>query len=102
MNTGAVMDCDLGIRLVKHSKRNELSIHYAAAREVNSQGFTINAIPCENFRYAHEELHNVGDDFEEEESPQPPPSQPQPQTRESLIEDFSQPIDDEIAEDILM
>ena len=104
MNTGAVMDCDLGIRLVRHSKRNELSIHYAAAREVNAEGFTIHAVPCENFRYAHDHLHNLGDEFDEEETeesrPEVPPPADQPEESWSLINSFNQPIDDEIQEDL--
>ena len=67
MNTGAVMDCDIGLRLVYHSKRKEISIHCAAARETTDAGFTIHAIPGTNFRYAHDTLHNVGDDFKDEE-----------------------------------
>tara|TARA_Y100000114_G_scaffold157286_1_gene188901 strand:- start:7118 stop:8533 length:1416 start_codon:yes stop_codon:yes gene_type:complete len=67
MNTGAVMDCDVGLRLVYHSKRKEISIHCAAARETTDAGFTIHAIPGSNFSYAHNTLHNVGDDFREEE-----------------------------------
>lgn len=104
MNTGAVMDCDLGIRLVKHSKRKELSIHYAAARETEAQGFTIHAVACENFRYAHDHLHNLGDDFDEEsegenrtEVPEP---QPEPERDWSLISSFNQQVGDEIQEDL--
>jgi replicative DNA helicase len=104
MNTGAVMDCDLGIRLVRHSKRKELSIHYAAARETEADGFTINAIPCENFQYAHEHLHNIGDDFEdeggEENRPQVPQPPEQPEESWSLISSYNQPINDEIQEDL--
>mgnify|MGYP001487823397 CR=1 FL=1 len=67
MNTGAVMDCDVGIRIVYHSKRKEISVHLAAARETTDPGFTIHAIPGTNFSYAHDKLHNVGDDFKEED-----------------------------------
>ena len=67
MNSGAVMDCDLGLRLVRHKKLNELSIHYAACRETNAEGFTINALPCHNFSFAGLHLHNVGDDSDEAE-----------------------------------
>lgn len=67
MNTGAVMDCDVGMRLVYHSKRKEISIHLAAARETTDPGFTIHAIPGTNFAHAHDTLHNVGDDFKDEE-----------------------------------
>lgn len=67
MNTGAVMDCDLGLRLVRNKRVNELSIHYAACRETAANGFTIAAIPCTNFEYVGEHLHGVGDDSEEEE-----------------------------------
>lgn len=70
MNTGAVMDCDIGLRLVYHSKRKEISVHCAAARETTDAGFTIHAIPGSNFSYAHDTLHNVGDDFREEEEAQ--------------------------------
>lgn len=66
MNKGAVMDCDLGIHLVMHQKKQELSIHYAAAREIHGKGFTIHARPCENWGYAHDHLHSLGDDAEEE------------------------------------
>jgi len=67
MNTGAVMDCDIGIRLVYHSVKQELSLHLAAARETTESGFTIHAHASENFGYAHDTLHGVGDDFKEEQ-----------------------------------
>jgi replicative DNA helicase len=73
MNTGAVMDCDLGLRLVRNRKLNELSIHFAACRETAAEGFTIAAVPCTNFDYVGDHLHGVGDDSDEdEEAPLPP------------------------------
>jgi hypothetical protein len=66
MNTGAVMDCDIGLRLVYHRKKQELSIHFAAARETTYAGFTINALCAENFEYAHDTLYGVGDDYKDE------------------------------------
>lgn len=74
MNTGAVMDCDVGIRLVYHKVRQEISICLAAARETTDPGFTIHAIPGTNFSYAHDTLHNVGDDFKEAEEGDQTPS----------------------------
>ena len=62
------MDCDVGIRLVHHKKRRELSIHLPAARETTEEGFTINAIVAENFAYAHDGLHMLAEIFNEEES----------------------------------
>jgi len=73
MNSGAVMDCDLGLRLVRNKRVNELSIHYAACRETAANGFTIAAVPCVNFEYVGEHLHGVGDDSEEEVKPILPP-----------------------------
>lgn len=92
MNSGAVMDCDLGLRLVRHKRLNEISIHYSACRETNAEGFTIRAIPCTDFGFSGLHLHNVGDDSEEEEKagkaaedapprempPPPPPPDPPP------------------------
>lgn len=66
MNKGAVMDCDLGIRLIAHHKKEELSIHYSAAREINGAGFTINFKLCENIEFTSRKLHELGDDSEEE------------------------------------
>tara|TARA_Y100000310_G_scaffold315809_2_gene366822 strand:- start:11978 stop:13411 length:1434 start_codon:yes stop_codon:yes gene_type:complete len=68
MNTGAVMDCDLGIRLVKHAAKNEISIHLPAARETTCAGFTINALAAENFEYAGDWLHSIDDICEDEET----------------------------------
>ena len=67
MNKGAVMDCDLGINLVMHKKRKELSIRFSAGRELLADGFTIHAQACENFDYAHDHIHQVGDDGEDED-----------------------------------
>ena len=67
MNTGAVMDCDVGIRLVYHPRKQELSIHLAAARETTDPGFTIHAVASENFQYAHDTLYGLGDVQESEE-----------------------------------
>lgn len=73
MNTGAVMDCDLGFRLVRNAALNELSIHYAACRETDAKGFTIAAVPCTNFDYVGEHLHSIGDDSEDDVKPPTPP-----------------------------
>lgn len=59
MNTGAVMDCDVGIRLVYHKDKREISLHLAAARETLCPGFTIYANAAENFKYAHDDLHGI-------------------------------------------
>tara|TARA_R100000152_G_C6755809_1_gene179552 strand:+ start:1 stop:1098 length:1098 start_codon:yes stop_codon:yes gene_type:complete len=67
MNTGAVMDCDVGIRLVYHKAKQEISLHLAAARETTDDGFTIHALACENFDYAHDTLYAINDVHEEEE-----------------------------------
>jgi len=68
MNSGAVMDCDVGLRLVLHKKLQELSIHYAACRETMAHGFTIHALAATNFEVCnHNILHNVGDDSDEAE-----------------------------------
>ena len=61
MNTSAIQDCDLAIRVVYHRKLNELSLHLPAARETTDNGFTVNAIPGENFSYAHDKLWDVSD-----------------------------------------
>lgn len=66
MNKGAVMDCDLGMKLVLNTKKHELSIVYAAAREVTSKGFTINAKWCEDVSYSGRHLHELGDDYAED------------------------------------
>jgi len=67
MNTGAVMDCDVGIRLVYHKRKQEISIHLAAARETTDEGFTIHALAAENFGYAHDNLYSIGDIMEDPE-----------------------------------
>ena len=67
MNTGAVMDCDVGIRLVYHPKKQELSVHLAAARETTDPGFTIHALASENFGYAHDKLYSLGDVQDEDD-----------------------------------
>jgi hypothetical protein len=112
MNKGAVMDCDLGIRLVYHSKLCELTIRYAVGREVKADGFTINAVPCENFTYAGTHLHDLGDDFKDEEeedpkggkgAPAPAAAQPPAGTRAGFIQQpglrvvRADPIDDDFA-----
>lgn len=66
MNKGAVMDCDLGMKLVLNTKTRELSIIYAAAREITAKGFTIHAEWCENYTYSGDHLHALGDDHAEE------------------------------------
>jgi len=66
MNSQAGMDCDVGIKLVYHKRREELSLHLAAARETTCEGFTINAIAAENFSYAHDTLHQLHDVWEDE------------------------------------
>ena len=75
MNTGAVMDCDVGIRLVYHPKKQEISIHMAAARETTDPGFTIHALAAENFGFAHDTLYSLSDtqDEEDNEGATPPP-----------------------------
>lgn len=87
MNSGAVMDCDLGLRLVRNKRLNELSVHYAACRETAASGFTIAAIPCTNFDYVGEHLHGVGDDSDEEEA-QPLPPRKEADKQESMINDW--------------
>ena len=74
MATGAIQDCDLGIRVVKHAQRQELSLHLAAARETTVSGFTIHAVPGSNFEYAHDHLFEVGDDQGDEEDENVPGS----------------------------
>jgi replicative DNA helicase len=68
MNSGAVMDCDVGIRLIYNKNKEEISIHLAAARETKDHGFTINARASENFSYAHDELYTLEDVYNVEES----------------------------------
>ena len=77
MNTGAVMDCDVGIRLVYHPRKHELSVHLAAARETTDPGFTIHAVASENFQYAHDTLYGLGDvqDSEEDDGAEVPPEE---------------------------
>ena len=70
MNTSAVMDCDLTIRIVYNRAREELSLHLPASRETKDDGFTIHACACENFGYAHDRLWEVGDEDTEENAPQ--------------------------------
>lgn len=71
MNTQAVQDCDLAIRVVYNIKKNEQSLHIAAARETQIPGFTINAVACTNFSYAHDKLWEISDvhDDSEEDNP---------------------------------
>ena len=64
MNKTAIADCDIGLRLVLNKKAHELSIHFAVCREAEADGFTINALACENFEFAGMHLHYVGDDIE--------------------------------------
>lgn len=64
-NKLAVADCDLGIRLVINTRKRELSLHYAVAREAMGDGFTINALACENFEECGTHLWEVGDDYAE-------------------------------------
>lgn len=66
-NSQAAMDCDVGIRLVYHKRKEELSLHLAAARETTVNGFTINAVAAENFSYAHDTLYSLSDVWEDEE-----------------------------------
>ena len=66
MNTSAIQDCDLALRLVKHATKKELSIYFAAARETEFRGFTINANAAEDFSFSSMNLHSIGDDFKEE------------------------------------
>ena len=107
MNTGAVMDCDIGMRIVYHSKRKEISIHLAAARETTDAGFTIHAIPGTNFTYAHDTLHNVGDDFQDEEGGAGSVEVPQPEAPTAAQSPFmtqsrrgaESPADDEFSSD---
>lgn len=83
MNTGAPQDCDLGLHLVMNKKKAELSIHYAVAREARANGFTINALACDNFDYCGDHLWNVGDDADDgkkEGKVEPPPQAAQPQS----------------------
>jgi len=70
-NKMAVMDCDLGINLVLNRKKCELSIRYAVMREGKGEGFTINALPCENFEYTGDHLWQVGDDFDDPKAAAP-------------------------------
>ncbi len=72
MNKGAAADCDLGLRLVMNKQRGELSIHYAVMREATANGFTINALACDNFDLADDPTHlwNVGDDAEQTQAEQ--------------------------------
>jgi replicative DNA helicase len=76
MNSQAVMDCDVGIRLVLRQDRNELSVVLAAARETDDPGFTIHAHAAENFTYAHDTLHGVGDEFKDKAEAAPPGAPP--------------------------
>jgi len=101
MNTSAVMDCDVGLRLVYHKKKREISIHFAAARETEKDGFTIHAIAAENFEYAHDHLHNVGDDFKEEAEQETTVEAPAEQTT-SLRTSYrsGNDVPDEISEDL--
>jgi replicative DNA helicase len=90
MNTGAVMDCDVGIRLVRHRVKNEISIHLAAARETTSEGFTINALAAENFEYAHDTLHRFEDVQEEEGNDNIPTTTQQTPEHEEVTSPFMQ------------
>jgi len=90
MNTGAVMDCDVGIRLVYNPKRQEISVHLPAARETTDPGFTIHAIAAENFDFAHDQLHAVGNDSEEHPSQDQPPPVPIIENSTSLMSEYRQ------------
>jgi len=59
MNTGAIQDCDLAIRIVYNVAREELSLHLPAARETREKGFTVNAKAAYDFSYAHDRLWTV-------------------------------------------
>lgn len=99
------MDCDVGIRLVYHPKKQELSIHLAAARETTDPGFTIHAVASENFQYAHDTLYGLGDvqEAEEENEAEVPPEEAfeiQPAVASPLMEQARNRRDpDEIDED---
>jgi hypothetical protein len=69
MNTSAIMDCDLSIRVVYRSDLEEMSLHLPAARETREKGFTIHAKAAYNFGYAHDRLWEVGDENSEGEDP---------------------------------
>lgn len=90
MNTGAVMDCDVGIRLVRHRAKNEISIHLAAARETTSEGFTINALAAENFTYAHDTLWRFEDVQDEEENDNIPATTQESPVSEEVASPFMQ------------
>jgi replicative DNA helicase len=106
MNSGASMDCDIGIRAVKHSKKQEISLHIAVGRETTAEGFTIHGKPAEDFSYAHDHLYHVGDDFKEEGSSGVSAGAQQKISATltqfgSMVDQFndSEPADDEIDED---
>lgn len=88
MNSGAVMDCDLGLRLVRNKRVNELSIHYAACRETAASGFTIAAVPCVNFDYVGEHLHAVGDDSDDDAAKPVLPPRQEAAKLESALNDW--------------
>lgn len=70
-NKLAVADCDLGIKLVINKRKRELSLHYAVAREAMGDGFSINALACENFEECGSHLWEVGDDQSDKEDKAP-------------------------------
>lgn len=93
MNSGAVMDCDIGIRVVYKRSLNQISLHFAACRETTIKGFTINAIACTNFDYVSEELHAVGEEEDADKvtrpAPEMPAKPPERQKSTSLIPSFA-------------
>ena len=51
MYSGMVMDCDIGIRIVNNQRLNQTSLIFAACRETDFPGFTINTLLCEDFSH---------------------------------------------------
>jgi hypothetical protein len=88
MNTSAIMDCDLTIRIVYNREKEELSLHLPASRETKDEGFTIHACACENFGYAHDKLWEVGDGADEEDAPRAEENTYVQSALESLSTDF--------------
>jgi len=85
MNTSAIQDCDIAIRIVYHKRREEMSLHLSAARETTDPGFTIHAKAATNFEFAHNRLWEVDEVYaEEQEGNDEPQSEAQQALQDNL------------------
>lgn len=67
MYSGMVAHLDVGIRIVNNERENKTSLIFAACREVQFPGFTINTKLCEDFSHdPHAPLYEIGDGIDDD------------------------------------